>query len=267
MTMQTMNVHAAMSPDAPSQRAPWLRVWTVLRHHPFWGVSLAIHAAVLSLALPFPHPIPSDEGPIVMTARLAPPGRAPTVELPSLPPPPKSAPKPQRHSVTARSATHVPKLTFTLPRFIATKTSASVWAFWFPTLPAASVEQNPVGPTTGATTAGNGPGGPPMSTASGGNASDEFGGSFIAPAYLKTPLPVYPSIAKTRHWEGIAVLHVEVLIDGTVNRVELLHSSGHRELDESALKAVHTWKFEPAKRGDIAVTCFIQVPVRFKLDS
>lgn len=85
------------------------------------------------------------------------------------------------------------------------------------------------------------------------------------PAYRHTPLPVYPPLAKARRWEGVALLRVEVMPDGHVGRIELIASSGHAELDKSAIQAVQGWQFEPAKRGDTTIACFIQVPIRFKL--
>ena len=97
-------------------------------------------------------------------------------------------------------------------------------------------------------------------------ASDKAGGPFAIPAYWQTPLPVYPALAKARHWEGVTLLRIEVLVDGRVGRVELARSSGHQMLDESAIKAVHRWRFHPAKLGGTPITCFINVPVRFKLD-
>jgi protein TonB len=57
------------------------------------------------------------------------------------------------------------------------------------------------------------------------------------------------------------------LADGHTGHVELLSSSGYRSLDESAVKAVSSWRFAPATRGGTSVPCAIQVPVRFKLNT
>jgi periplasmic protein TonB len=250
--MQIANVYPAVVCAAPSARAPWQRLRNGLRNHVFWIISLAVHAAVLSLAMPLTRFIPPDTDPIVITAMLAPPGRAPTVEVPPISPPPKASPTPHRNLVTVRTLVHAPRISFALPRFIAARASAPVWGFWFPSC-ASGVDNGQTGPSAPA-------------TATGTRTSDGDGGSFTAPSYRKTPLPAYPSIAKSHRWEGVTVLHVEVLTDGSVHRVELLRSSGHHELDESALKAVQNWQFEPARRSDVAVACFIQVPIRFKLE-
>ena len=58
--------------------------------------------------------------------------------------------------------------------------------------------------------------------------------------------PIYPRIAIKRGWEGVVVLRVEVLDDGSVGSIIILSSSGRKILDKSALKSVRTWKFKPA---------------------
>ncbi|MCX7826904.1 MAG: energy transducer TonB, partial [Verrucomicrobiae bacterium] len=111
--------------------------------------------------------------------------------------------------------------------------------------------------------------GPGFGSGSVGNGSTntaEIRAPLTRPSYARTPLPEYPRVARNNRWEGVVVLRVEVLQDGRVGRVELAQSSGHDILDESAIKAVHHWRFHPAKYGDMPIACFIDVPVRFKLD-
>jgi len=117
----------------------------------------------------------------------------------------------------------------------------------------------------GAGSKGNALGTPDGSGTQGGGSNGK-GGPLTIPAYRQTPLPAYPPLAKARQWEGVTLLRVEVLVDGSVGRVELLASSGHNELDESAMRAVQRWKFEPARRGDMTVAFFIKVPIRFRLE-
>jgi protein TonB len=47
--------------------------------------------------------------------------------------------------------------------------------------------------------------------------------------------------------------------------VTLDRSSGESALDESALEAVRTWRFEPARRNGVPVRAWAIVPVEFKL--
>ena len=63
----------------------------------------------------------------------------------------------------------------------------------------------------------------------------------------KVPKPVYPGIAKRWGHEGLVVIEILIGEDGTVERADLLESSGHMELDEAAMKVILTkWKFQAA---------------------
>jgi len=59
--------------------------------------------------------------------------------------------------------------------------------------------------------------------------------------------PIYPRIAKRRRIEGKVILDLKVNSKGVVTSTEVLKSSGHLVLDESALRAVKQWKFKPFK--------------------
>lgn len=84
-------------------------------------------------------------------------------------------------------------------------------------------------------------------------------------AYLQNPKPRYPTIARRRGIEGVVLLRVEVLPDGTVDKIEVKRSSGYRILDQSALRTIKKWRFLPATRGGVPVRGWINVPVRFEL--
>lgn len=85
------------------------------------------------------------------------------------------------------------------------------------------------------------------------------------PLYKKNPEPNYPASARRRRQEGVVLLKVQVSEEGKATRVELQHSSGFASLDDTALHAVKTWEFEPARSGSRRVPCAIEVPVRFAL--
>jgi len=75
----------------------------------------------------------------------------------------------------------------------------------------------------------------------------------------------YPRWAVRQGWQGKCVIAIEVLLDGTVGRFQIMHSTGYRVLDDQAVKAVRSWKFHPAvKDGKQIVTC-VEIPVFFKL--
>jgi protein TonB len=87
----------------------------------------------------------------------------------------------------------------------------------------------------------------------------------IHPKYAENPKPLYPREARKRGVQGKVVLKVEVLSNGLVGQVEVKKSSGHEILDRSALSAVKQWKFFPAKRGEIAIASWVNIPVKFQL--
>jgi protein TonB len=75
----------------------------------------------------------------------------------------------------------------------------------------------------------------------------------------------YPKRAIRELREGLVKLRVEVLQSGFVGQVELYVSSGHSDLDETALKAAKHWVFRPAHSGGSPVTTWLIVPVRYRL--
>ena len=83
--------------------------------------------------------------------------------------------------------------------------------------------------------------------------------------YLHCPKPDYPRLARQQGWQGTTLLRVEVRVNGVPGTVEVAASSGYEVLDNAALKAVHSWKFQPGHLGDQLVACWVEVPVRFAL--
>ena len=86
------------------------------------------------------------------------------------------------------------------------------------------------------------------------------------PRYGDNARPAYPPLARLRGYQGVVVLFVEVLVDGRVGQAEIRRSAGHKILDQAALEAVRTWRFEPGRREGRAVTMSVEVPVRFVLN-
>lgn len=79
------------------------------------------------------------------------------------------------------------------------------------------------------------------------------------------PKPEYPFVARNRGYQGRVVLQVDVLPDGTAERVELTSSSGYDSLDAAAVRTVRQWRFVPARRNGEPVAAAVTVPVLFKL--
>lgn len=87
----------------------------------------------------------------------------------------------------------------------------------------------------------------------------------VQPKYAENPRPVYPPEARRKGYEGEVILRVEVLTDGRVGGIEVKHSSGYEILDQSALKAVKQWRFIPARKGEKAISQWVNIPIKFQL--
>jgi periplasmic protein TonB len=106
-----------------------------------------------------------------------------------------------------------------------------------------------------------------------GDKGDGFGGggSGDGLAALARPLggyqvkPRYPEAARRAGAQGVTLLRVRVLENGSVGEVLIEKSAGFRELDFSAAEAVKKWLFEPARRGKEPVQVWVLLPVKFEL--
>ena len=61
------------------------------------------------------------------------------------------------------------------------------------------------------------------------------------------PSPEYPEMAIFLGYQGTAVIRIKISAQGVSKGVEILRSSGHKILDESAAKALKKWRFTPGK--------------------
>ncbi len=84
--------------------------------------------------------------------------------------------------------------------------------------------------------------------------------------YARAPAPAYPRRAERLGLAGTVMLQVLVGIDGKPLEVNVIKSSGHRELDEAARSQVlRRWSFRPATRDGVAIQAIGLVPVQFSL--
>ena len=74
------------------------------------------------------------------------------------------------------------------------------------------------------------------------------------------PLPVYPEEALKKKWEGRAEVFYYVNPAGFVEKVQLKKSSGHRALDNAALRALARYRYHPGQEG------WVRHPVEFFLE-
>ncbi len=85
------------------------------------------------------------------------------------------------------------------------------------------------------------------------------------PRYRYNSNPPYPMLARERGYEGLVLVSVQVLSDGSVGERRLKKSSGHSILDKSALDSIKAWQFEPGKYKGFPVTMWVEVPIKFAL--
>jgi TonB family protein len=85
------------------------------------------------------------------------------------------------------------------------------------------------------------------------------------PKVLSDPDPAYSDVARRAHYQGMVVLWLIVKPDGTPDKVRVQRSIG-MGLDEAAIAAVKTWRFQPATRDGQPVPVMINVEVNFRID-
>jgi periplasmic protein TonB len=90
------------------------------------------------------------------------------------------------------------------------------------------------------------------------------GGGVSAPRVIYQPDPEYSEEARKSKYQGVVVLWCVVGPDGRVHDVRVQRSLG-LGLDEKAIEAVKTWKFEPARKDGQPVAVQINVEVNFRL--
>ncbi|MFM8983722.1 MAG: TonB family protein [Spartobacteria bacterium] len=86
------------------------------------------------------------------------------------------------------------------------------------------------------------------------------------PVVIQNTPPSYPEIARRNGWEGRVLVRVEVSAEGRPISTAIAKSSGYGVLDQSALRAVKSWRFQPRTVAGIATTGSVEVPVNFSLN-
>ncbi len=83
--------------------------------------------------------------------------------------------------------------------------------------------------------------------------------------YLTRPSPIYPMRSKRAGEQGTVMVRVLVDASGRPSQVVLQKSSGHAELDESALSALRAARFRPFLDAGIASAVWVICPIGFAL--
>lgn len=90
-------------------------------------------------------------------------------------------------------------------------------------------------------------------------------GTTRGPRIVDGGRPDYPENARAKGWEGTVRLQILVNTDGRVEDVRIVASSGYTELDQTAQRAVRSWRFSPALKNGSPVAAWATVPVVFDL--
>lgn len=97
-------------------------------------------------------------------------------------------------------------------------------------------------------------------------AADFDGDLDAAPTPQTTIRPVYPYGSRQRGESGSVEAVVHVSERGRPTRVAITSSSGFEALDQAARTALRAARFEPARRGSIAVPARLRLTFIFRLD-
>jgi len=95
-----------------------------------------------------------------------------------------------------------------------------------------------------------------------GGGAYRVGGAVSAPREISAPTPQYSEEARKANLQGTVVLWVVISPEGTVSDIRVARSLG-LGLDEKAIEAVRTWKFEPAKKDGKPVPVQVNIAVTF----
>lgn len=110
-----------------------------------------------------------------------------------------------------------------------------------------------------------GPGAGPGLSGVGYSAIGPPGNGVRSPSCQYCPRPEYSDEARRVHYQGLVMLNVVVLADGRPGRIDLVSGPG-LGLDERAIEAVRSWRFNPAiGPNGKALAVVIPVEVQFQL--
>ena len=91
----------------------------------------------------------------------------------------------------------------------------------------------------------------------------EANGAAVAPVLKDHPDPIYPADALRDRISGTVGLEISVDETGRVVEVKVVQAAGHG-FDESALAAVKTWTFLPARQNDTPIRATVQLALPFE---
>jgi TonB family protein len=96
-------------------------------------------------------------------------------------------------------------------------------------------------------------------------AVEKVGSGVKPPRVIYSPEPPFSKKARAARYQGVSTLSLVVGADGIPRNIKVVNPLG-MGLDEKAVEAVSTWKFQPATKDGKAVAVQIAVELDFHLD-
>jgi protein TonB len=97
-------------------------------------------------------------------------------------------------------------------------------------------------------------------------AAADFEGGEVDPTGRAMNPPVYPREEERRGITGTCTVILTYDAAGTVTAVDIIKSSGNRNLDRAAVKAALKWKVNPGTRGGVKVAGKARTDIEFVLN-
>lgn len=82
---------------------------------------------------------------------------------------------------------------------------------------------------------------------------------------LHNPSPEYPEMGVFLGYQGDVIIRIRVSAKGDSAGVEILRSSGHKVLDDSAINALRKWRFTPTKHDNTPMNDYVIITVSYVL--
>jgi TonB family protein len=103
---------------------------------------------------------------------------------------------------------------------------------------------------------------PPVSSAAPASVT-VTGARLEAPELIASPSAIYPATARANHVEGVVVM--DALVDATGKVTQVKAISGPAPLQQAAVDALRSWKYQPARQDGQPVAQHTQVSISFRL--
>ena len=95
----------------------------------------------------------------------------------------------------------------------------------------------------------------------------QTGSTMTRPNVISSSKPIYPRIARESGWEGTVIVRTLIDTTGKPSQLKIRKSCGHPTLDQAAQDAIQRWAFQPAKDGNIPISKWVDIPIKFDLNS